>query len=338
MYQANGWANLPLIVGGLAALAVLTLILGIAREVTFRRASPLDRLQGVPGEAGRRGDGLGRAPAGGRDGAARLGGDPEGGRPIASPVSAAFLARLEGELRQAGLMVAAGEFLLAITVLAALGVLISWWLHNPILGALLLVGALIAPRQWLRGRLARRSRVLEAQLPRLIELLASATRSGKSLPQAIELAGRELPPPMSIELRRVTRNIQILGGGIEEALRLFAAEVGSDNLELIVTTLNVQLAAGGDIAKHLDTIGATIRGRVMLKGEVQALTAQQRISGSVLSLLPVVLALALLAFNPRYITGVFATTQWCGYVMSGVAIVMIVAGMVVMRRSGNIRL
>jgi tight adherence protein B len=88
----------------------------------------------------------------------------------------------------------------------------------------------------------------------------------------------------------------------------------------------------------LESIGKTIRDRVTLKGEVQALTAQQRFSGIVLSLMPVALVLGLLIFNPHYILGVFATTTWCGWLMFGVAALMISIGILVMNKTVAIKI
>ena len=310
---ADPWSHLPQVIGGLAGLTIFTLVLGVGREWQLRHRSPLQRLQlaQLPDIREAHTDVL---PS-----MARLG-------------QATYATRLESELRQAGLMVTAGEFMLAITFFLAIGLLVSWWSQNFMLGIFLLLGALFGPRQWLRFRLARRARDFERQLPAMIDNLASSMRTGKSLQQALEHAAREMSMPMSTELRRVVRNIQLLSGGMEEALQTFSLEMQSIDLELIVSALLMQLKAGGNIAQMLDSIARTIRDRVTLKGDMQALSAQQRFSGIVLGLMPVVLVGALLVFNPHYLLGVFATTVWCGWLMFAVATVMIALGMIVMRK------
>ncbi len=328
--------HFPLLASGLAALAIFCLVVGLGRTIRAQRRTPLDRLALTPNLA---------AAADLASQAYRSGAKPNGAGTAADHHidedlrgAARFTGRLESELRQAGLTLTGGEFLLMIGILVALGLLVSWWAHNPLLAIVWLVGAYIGPRRWLRWRLEKRARDFAAQLPAMVEYLASSMRSGKSLHQSIEMAARELTPPMSIELRRVSRNVQILSGGMEEALLTFADEIGSEDLELIVDALTVQLRAGGDIAHMLDRIGTLIRDRVTLKAEVQSLTAQQRFSGIVLSLMPVVLAVGLLIFNPKYLLGVFATTQWCGWAMFSIAAVMIVAGILVMRRTVEVKI
>jgi hypothetical protein len=138
----NPWAHLPLIVGGLAGLSVFTLVLGFGRAWRALRASPLERLQVIPLPA----------VATAVDGPAMRSNRPNGA-----------MARLESELRQAGLVVTASEFMLAIIFVTALGMLFSWWLHNGILGIVLLGAGVFGPRYWLRWRLAKRVRDLGGQ-------------------------------------------------------------------------------------------------------------------------------------------------------------------------------
>jgi tight adherence protein B len=105
----------------------------------------------------------------------------------------------------------------------------------------------------------------------------------------------------------------------------------------MVTAINVQREVGGNLAEVLDTIAGTIRDRVKLKGEVRALTAQQQYSGYILALLPVALALVLFIINPTYMLGLYTKTHWCGWVMTGCSVVMVLSGFLVIQRIVDIK-
>jgi len=111
----------------------------------------------------------------------------------------------------------------------------------------------------------------------------------------------------------------------------------SEDLELLVTAINVQREVGGNLVEVLEIIAATIRERVKLVGEMRVLTAQQQLSGYVIAMLPVVLALLLGVINPNYMLGVFRETVWCGWTMLSCSALMILSGFLVIRQIVNIR-
>jgi tight adherence protein B len=134
---------------------------------------------------------------------------------------------------------------------------------------------------------------------------------------------------MATEFHRVTQEIG-LGLHYEEALQNMLRRVPSDDLDLMVTAINIQGRVGGNLAEILDTIGHTIRERVRIKGEIRVLTAQQMISGYILTLLPVGLGLVLYLLNPQYIGRMFQDP--CGWIMIVVAVIMIVSGFLIIRK------
>ena len=119
---------------------------------------------------------------------------------------------------------------------------------------------------------------------------------------------RNLPAPISDEFRRVVQEIQ-LGVTTEKALDNLLRRIPSDDLDLVITAMNVQREVGGNLAEILETISHTIRERVKLKGEIRVLTAQMRISGIFLSLLPIGLTLALYMINREYIMNLSCTRK-----------------------------
>jgi tight adherence protein B len=169
--------------------------------------------------------------------------------------------------------------------------------------------------------------------------MVNGLRAGYSTLQAMESISKELPPPISDEFRRVVQEIQ-LGVTTEKALENLLRRIPSDDLDLVITAMNVQREVGGNLAEILETISHTIRERVKLKGEIRVLTAQMRISGIFLSLLPIGLMLALYMINREYIMTLFAPENNapfpCGYTALGAALLLIVSGYLIMQSIAKI--
>ncbi|MFQ6015723.1 MAG: type II secretion system F family protein [Anaerolineae bacterium] len=185
------------------------------------------------------------------------------------------------------------------------------------------------PRTYVKMRQRRRLNAFNDQLSDTITLLANSLRSGYSLPQSMELISRELPPPVATEFGRVVREIG-LGLSLEQALANMLRRINSDDLDLVVTAINVQHEVGGNLAQILEIIGHTIRERVRIKGEIQVMTSQQRYTGYIISFLPIALAILLFMLNREYMSELFTTT--CGWIMVSVGLLGIFAGFMVIRK------
>jgi tight adherence protein B len=145
----------------------------------------------------------------------------------------------------------------------------------------------------------------------------------------MEAVAKELPPPIAIEFARVVREIG-LGLSNEQAMNNMLRRIQSDDLDLMITAINVQHEVGGNLAEILEVIGFTIRERVRIKGEIRVLTAQGMMSGYVISFLPIVLGLILYLMNPDYISNMFQ--EFCGWIMIGVAVTGIVTGFIAIQK------
>lgn len=189
------------------------------------------------------------------------------------------------------------------------------------------------PRIYIGLLKSKRLRMFNDQLGDTITLMASGLKAGYSPIQALESVGKEMPAPVSEEFQRV---VQEMGLGIpsERAYNNLLKRVPSDDLELMVTAINIQAEVGGNLAEILEVISFVIRERVRIAGEVKTLTAQGIISGYVISLLPIILGLVLFAMNPEYISRmIFANdTQPCGWIMTGVGLAMILAGFIAIQK------
>ncbi len=152
------------------------------------------------------------------------------------------------------------------------------------------------------------------QLGDTINMMANSLRSGYSFMQSLALVGREAPNPTAGEFERVVREVG-LGLTVDDALKNLLKRVPSDDLDLLITAVNIQMESGGNLAQILETIGHTIRERVRIKGEIQVLTAQGQISAYVITALPIGLAIFISVINPGYMAPMFTfgmpPEAWC---------------------------
>lgn len=217
-----------------------------------------------------------------------------------------FAANLQQDLARADIKLTAAEF---VTIQAAIGLLLgamgTLLLGNP--AALLLLGGagFYAPKWWVKRRQGGRIKAFNEQLADTIGLMSNSLRSGMSLLQAMEMISREGTPPTSAEFSRVVREIG-LGVSPQDALLHLVRRITSDDLDLMVTAILVQHEVGGNLSKILDTIAHTIRERVKIKGEIKAITGQQRMAGYVLVGMPCVISGILLLIAPSYISKLWA--------------------------------
>jgi tight adherence protein B len=239
-------------------------------------------------------------------------------------------APLPERLARAGLRVRPSEYVMAQVACAAILALLCLIRFGP--GPVVVVAAvvgLLLPGLYVRIRTGRRLKRLNGQLVDVLGLMANSLKAGHALPQTLELVARDAGPPIAEEFARCVRELQV-GGSQEDALTNLARRSGSDDLELVVTAMLVQLTVGGNLAATLETVAYTIRERVRIKGEIAAATAQGRISGIVITGMPVAVALLLYVISPTYFRPM--TQQPLGWVMLGSAAFMITLGNIVIRR------
>lgn len=238
--------------------------------------------------------------------------------------------RIAVALARADLKLTVGEFL-ALTVISVIAFMaLGWLLFNQIVLVLLsgVIGYFV-PRWYLAIRHRRRLNAFNNQLGDLLNLWVNALRSGYSVLQAMEAIAKELPPPASVEFNRVVQEVR-LGLPLETALQNLLRRVDSDDLDLVVTAVNVQREVGGNLAEILEVISHTIRERVRIKGEIRVMTAMGRYSGYIITLLPIVLTLFLFVINRPYIMQLFQET--CGWIMVGIGLTMMAAGFLAIRK------
>lgn len=186
---------------------------------------------------------------------------------------------------------------------------------------------------WQARRRAAEQRQLEEALPLALERLASALRAGMSLQTALHELARETPPPLGTELHRLLGEVR-LGTPLARAIETLARRVPGREIRMLAVALEVQQETGGPLADVLETVAETLRARARLRGQVQALTAEVRLSALVLGVLPAVLLGVLFVLSPAYMQPFLqsATGQW---LLLGAGVLQGV-GFVLMRRLGTI--
>jgi tight adherence protein B len=246
--------------------------------------------------------------------------------------------RIASNLAQADLKLRPAEYVSAMIIASFLLGFFAWAIGgqevvSALIGAIL--GAM-APRFYMRRQQNTRLVTFGNQLPDMLNLVVNGLRAGYSTMQAMEAVSKELPPPLSDEFARVVKEMQ-LGIGMEDALDNLHRRIPSDDLDLIITAINVQREVGGNLAEILDTISYTIRERIKIKGEIKVLVSQVIYSGRFLAMLPLILMGLLWFANRDYLMTFFAPGNLlCGGIMLGVAGTMVGAGYLAMNKLADI--
>jgi tight adherence protein B len=250
--------------------------------------------------------------------------------------------RVARQLSQADLKLHVGEYI-ALIVISAVGVAIIAWLLAgggfKARGAIsALAGGVIGfflPSIYVRTQQGKRLARFNDQLSDMLNLTVNGLRAGYSTMQAMEAVSKELPSPISDEFRRVVQEMQ-LGITMETALDNLYRRIPSDDLDFVITAINVQREVGGNLSEILDIISFTIRERVRIKGEIRVLTSQVRTSGTAMALIPIFLTAFLWFLNPKYMGSFFARGLLCGLAAFGLAAVLIVSGYFIMMKIAKI--
>ena len=237
--------------------------------------------------------------------------------------------RISTQLAQASLKITVTEYLILTAASVVVLTALAFLLFRNFLLIFGFIGGFFVPRIVVNILKAQRLKKFNNQLGDTINLLVNGIRSGYSMPQAMETVARDMPPPISEEFRRVTLEIG-LGIALEDSLQHMLRRVNSTDLDLMITAINVAYEVGGNLAEILEIISHTIRERVRIQGEIKTLTAQGQITGYVLSGLPFALTGILYALNREYMGRMF--TMPCGWIMAGVAVVIIALGFFAMQK------
>ena len=237
---------------------------------------------------------------------------------------------LDLKMLQAGLPILGSEFLIIELVAAIIAFVFAGLLTMQLPVAVLaflfmpLVGWML-----IQMKIRKRRKDFVNQLGDMLSMVASALRAGFSFVQAVEIVSKEMAAPMSVEVSKLIREINV-GVPMETALEDINRRVECPEFELITTAVLIQRQVGGNLAQILDNISDTINERIRMKREVLALTAQGRMSAVVLALLPIALVAFLFSVNHDYFDPLLASPM--GKVAIGIALLMELLGYLVIKR------
>jgi tight adherence protein B len=237
---------------------------------------------------------------------------------------------LTEDIARAGLNITAPEYLLIRIGAVALGALIGLFRFGFSIGPIILgaVGFLIPPLV-LAYMQRRRLNQFNEQLGSMLQLLSNSLKTGYSIDRALETVAAKSQPPVSSEFERVTTEVT-LGISVEDALSALLLRINSPDLEFIVTAILLHIRVGGNLAEVLDNISDTLRDRLQTKRDMSVLTAQSRASATIITGLPILLALGLYVFVPGYYAPM--TSTWIGYVLLAFAGFLILIGNLLIQR------
>jgi len=245
-----------------------------------------------------------------------------------------FTKRIEAELDKADILLRVEEFI-GMNILAAIGAgLLVVVFTNSYTYALLgfLLGASL-PGLFVYRQKLRRAEMLSEEIGESLSGMSNSLRAGYSFQQAMDLISKETQGPLGKEYRRTLREIN-LGVPTDQALQNLVNRVNNEDMELMISSVLIQRSIGGNLAEVFDKISDTIRQRIRMKGEIQVLTAQGRITALVVGLMPLALLLIISLINPEYVSMFFETPL--GWGLLAFAAVSEVIGYLLIKKVTNI--
>jgi tight adherence protein B len=238
-------------------------------------------------------------------------------------------------IRQAGLRRRVGEVLLYIPLLACIGFLLALVAGaGPFVGLVVAVAGGAAPLLVVQRIRRQRTARFGEQLPDALDLVRSALQAGHGLLSAFSVVADTFPDPIAQDLRHVVEEVR-LGLPLRDALANLVDRVDDPNIPILVVGVLVAQDVGGNLAEVIDNIAYTIRERAKVLREVNALTAQGRLSGGVLTALPFLVGFVMFFFNREYFAPLLETTQ--GHYLMAYAVVSITLGHLTIRRIIRLR-
>ncbi len=235
-----------------------------------------------------------------------------------------FVQKMILEFQKADLKLRYSEYVGLYFVCTLVPGIIGYVITRNIGGFFMLAGpGLIVPRSYVKLRQFQRIRKIDNQLVDALILISNSLKSGYSFFQGMELVAEEAPHPISNEFRRMLREIN-LGYPVEQALDGLSERVPSEDLDLVVTVIKIHRQIGGNLAEILDKIVHTIRERIRIKGEINTLTAQGKLQGIILTLMPPAMCVGIYMMNPEFMMPLFTTLL--GKLMLAVAFILQMIG------------
>ena len=203
-------------------------------------------------------------------------------------------------MQQADWPLVGSEFqVLVLLISVALGVFAFLLTFKPVMGLVGAAGAVIVCMLYLKIHISRRQAAFLNQLGDTLIMVSNALRAGFSFMQAMELISKEMQPPIGVEFQKVINEMN-LGATLETAMENMGRRMQSSDFDLVVTAVLIQRQVGGNLSQVLDSISNTINERIRMRREISALTAQGKLSGLIVGIIPIFIAGFVLSSDPDY--------------------------------------
>lgn len=249
-----------------------------------------------------------------------------------------FMQRLEVKLQQSGVGMSLKTLLLAMFLCAIPGALLGAKFKVLVTTELSMVALGVVfgmlPYFYVLHKRTKRMAAFEEQFPEALEFLSRAMRAGHAFSIALEMLSEESPQPLAGEFRKVYNETN-LGLPIEVALRNVTDRMPLLDLKFFVAAVLLQRETGGNLAEILTNLAHVIRERFKLKGQVRSASAHGRMTGTILTLMPVALMFGMLAVAPGYLQGMVADPL--GRKMVIAVIIGVILGHFTIRKIVNIK-
>ncbi len=211
-----------------------------------------------------------------------------------------YLQRVEENLARADIPMRASEYILLRLVLAGTGLVIGLYgLGYAHSGVFLAIVGYVAPGVFVKVHQNRRRAKFIAQLADALMLLTNSLRSGYGFLKGLELIAKEMSDPISKELNRMLREVN-LGATVDQALLNLGKRIDSQDLDIVISAYLIQKDVGGNLTEIMEKVAETIRERLRIQGDIRVLTAQGKLSGLVVGMLPIILFVFFLLKSPDY--------------------------------------
>lgn len=191
------------------------------------------------------------------------------------------------------------------------------------------LGFFVSIGWYFNSKVKKRMEIFDNQLIEALGMVTNSVRAGQSLMQALENMVKDTKDPVSSVFAGALRQVK-LGVSLNQALDDITLRVKSKDLKIVVTSINLARDTGGNLGEILSRIAATMRERKKIQGKINSLTAQGRMSGTVMGAVPFLLLAVLYFIEPEMMGLLFTTVL--GNLMLAVAVVMISLGMFVINK------
>ncbi len=252
-----------------------------------------------------------------------------------------LLHHIRGTLELQLLIVQAGrDWTVASVLLGSLvAALLVGWAASMFVQSLplvILMGGVVgfSPYAYLLWAWAARFQRFEEVLPEAIDLMTRALKAGHAVTSMIEMVSQETPEPVASEFRIVFEE-QNLGLPLRDAILNLATRVPIEDVRFLVTAMLVQKETGGNLAEILDKTAFIMRERMRLKGQIRIYTAQGRVSGWVLCLMPFAMFILLSIVNPAYERKLWTDPLGINLIYAG--LIMMGIGILIIRKIVNLQ-